>query len=341
MRSGGTCSVNTATGNREPIINMPVTSFNIPHSTAFLLSATATDPDGDTINYTWEQTNGSSTSNLPLSTNTVGPLFRSYLPSTNNYRYFPRLQNILINKLTLETNPAPIEWEVLPAVERELNFALVARDNNPNGGQNATENVSISVKNTGPFKVTSQTTAETWTAGEEQTITWDVAGTDANEINTTNVKIIISTDGGQTWDYTLVESTPNNGSYTFTVPQGIGETNNARLMIKPVNNIYLAINPINFAINSPLSVGDINNLDPISITPNPTKGEVKIELNKNFKQVIVNVNDMTGKKVANYNSKVQNTKSHQFNLGHLPNGIYVITINADGVQYTKKLIIKK
>ena len=343
--NAGQCSLNTESGNNEPEIVLDKLSYHIPHSTAFKLDAIATDVDEDNLTYSWEQTDNQTSTQTavqpPISTNTGGPTFRSLIPTTKSERYFPNFQSILANKLTLATNTAPFTWEVLPSVARRLNFSLLVRDNNPAGGQTARKNITISVKEVGPFQVTSQETAETWTAGETASITWDVAGTDDNNINTENVEILLSLDGGITWEYTLVESTPNNGNYTFTVPSGIGETTNARLMIKPVDNIYLAVNKVNFTINSPLSVGDLDKVEAVTISPNPTKGEVNIQLNKNFKNIIVYVNDMTGKQVSNYNSSQQNAKTHQLNLSHLTNGVYVVTVKADGEQFSKKLIIKK
>ncbi|WP_175548871.1 hypothetical protein [Chryseobacterium sp. OV279] len=47
-----------------------------------------------------------------------------------------------------------------------------------------------------------------------------------------NTSVLLSTDGDLTFPHLLVASIPNNGSYTFKVPDGIGTTNNARLMIK-------------------------------------------------------------------------------------------------------------
>lgn len=342
-----TCGTKTDTDNIAPVVTLAKTNYFIPHSTAFALEMNATDANGDQLTYSWEQTNATVGEIMPpVSANTLGPMFRSIKPSTSPIRYFPKMEKILTNEIVYTTNRyisslARNNWEVVPNNARNLNFSAIARDNNLNVGLTNIKTLLVRLQAVGPFKLTSQEATETWTTGEEKTITWDVAGTDANNINTANVKILISTNAGTTWDYTLVESTPNNGSYTFTVPAGIGQTTTARLMIRPVDNIYLAVNKTNFTINSPLSTGDVNKINTITISPNPTSGEVNIELHKNFNNVIVYVNDMTGKQVSNYNSAKSNQKSHKLNLNHLPNGVYIVTVKADGEQFTKKLIIKK
>ncbi len=347
-QSAYNCGVNTTFNNVAPVIHNTKVSYYIPHSTAFALTLDATDANNDALTYSWEQYDTAVGEKMPpISSNTKGPMFRSFTPSTSPTRYFPKMEKILADQIVFATNSyysyslSRNNWEVVPNNERNLTFSGTVRDNNPDVGQTASKNFLVRIKGVGPFKVTSQETTETWNVGEEKTITWDVAGTDANSINTQNVKILISTDAGLTWDYTLVESTPNNGSYTFTVPQGIGDTTNARLMIRPVDNIYLAVNKTNFTINSPLAVGDVNKLEGITISPNPSKGEVNIALNKNFNNVIVYVTDVTGKQVFNFNSANNSSKTHKLNLNHLTNGVYIVTVKADGEQFSKKLIIKK
>lgn len=341
INTEGTCSVNTTTGNHAPIVTVPNTLFLIPHSTAFKLEGQGTDQDNDQLTYNWEQTNQQVVTQPPVSTNAAGPTFRSLPPVEVPYRYFPNLTSILNNQLVFTSNPQPYVWEVIPSVGRNISFSLVVRDNNINGGQTAVTTVVVrTIATAGPFQVTSQTTNETWVAGQSATITWDVAGTDANGINTENVKILISKDGGLTWDYTLVESTPNNGTYTFTVPNGIGDTTEARLMIVPVDNVYLAVNPVNFTINNSLATDDLEKTAHITISPNPSKGILTIDTSKNYQSLHVEVVDMLGRNVYKYDAHTAK-RLHQINLNHLSNGTYLVNIHADGEQFTKKIIIKK
>ena len=337
--ANGSCSVNTDSGNNEPIIEVSKLSHNIPHSTAFILEATATDLDGDALTYNWEQTDTQIATQPPVSTNTGGPTFRSLNPTTEGYRYFPNLQSIVAGKLTLDTNPAPMNWEVIPSVARTLKFSILARDNNPKGGQTDRKNLTLVVKNVGPFKVTSQSITENWKQDNSATINWDVAGTDTNGIDTQNVKILLSVDGGQKFDYVLAETVPNNGSYTFTVPAGLGITDKARIMIKAIDNVFLAVNSANFSIESSLATNEIKGKDLATISPNPSKGIINLDFAKSVTTGKITVTDLAGRSV--YVSKLNSSKSQQINLTNLTNGVYIISIESDGQTFTKKLIIKK
>jgi subtilisin-like proprotein convertase family protein len=129
-----------------------------------------------------------------------------------------------------------------------MNFAVTVRDNAvPTGGQTSRKNMTVTFSATaGPFSVTSQGSNTTWLPNQSQTITWDVAGTTAAPVNTANVKILLSTDGGFNYDTVLVESTPNDGSQAITVPNVSAPF--CRIMVQAVNNVYFAINSSTFAI---------------------------------------------------------------------------------------------
>ena len=107
----------------------------------------------------------------------------------------------------------------------------------------------ITVENgAGPFQVTSPNTAVTWNGGNQQTVTWNVAGTDAAPINTANVNILLSTDGGLTFPTILSSSTPNDGSESITVPAVT--TTTARVKIEAVGNVFFDVSNTNFTITT-------------------------------------------------------------------------------------------
>jgi hypothetical protein len=76
--AGANCPTSVATGNNPPVIAALPASYTIPANTPFGLTASASDANGDTITYAWEQYNGNGTAQTtqnPLSTTTSGSAF--------------------------------------------------------------------------------------------------------------------------------------------------------------------------------------------------------------------------------------------------------------------------
>ncbi|MBI5541741.1 MAG: PKD domain-containing protein [Bacteroidia bacterium] len=262
-------SANVQSGNSSScaqvinISNNPPTAnagadYTIPKSTAFVLTGTGTDPDGDALTYTWEQNDPAQApaATAPIATWTVGPMFRSRKGTTDPKRYFPAIASIIANNLT----PA---YEVVPSVGRTMNFSLVTRDNKTGGGQTANDLMVVTVNGTaGPFTVSAPNTAVTWAAGSTQTVTWNVAGTTASPVSCANVDIFLSTDGGYTYPVALLTNTPNDGTETITVPNNPSTT--CRVMVKGANNIFFDISNANFTIT-----GSTNSITSGTISGSP------------------------------------------------------------------------
>jgi hypothetical protein len=185
---------------------------------------------------------------------------------------------------SVAANTLTPKWEVIPNVARTLNFSLLVNDNKATGNQSTRDLMKVTVANTGPFKVTSQTVAANYTGGSQITVTWDVAGTNAAPINTQDVQILLSSDNGLTFNTVLADA-PNTGSAVVTLPN---ESNgNARIMVKAVNNIYFAVNSARFNINKNLAVDESAFNKGFAIYPNPAKGEVNISLNSITKVLLI------------------------------------------------------
>lgn len=226
------CGIVTPTVNTPPTIQ-PLPQKTIPKGTAFVLTASASDAENDPMTYTWEQYDLATSTFGPVSpTRTNGANFRSLMPTTSPTRYFPKLTNVLNGVLT-----STQDWETVSNVQREMNFKVTVRDNNPTVSQQQTQSAlaKVSVGSDGPFKVTS-TAAYNNTAGA---ISWDIANTNAAPYNVQNVKIDYTTDNGNTWNV-IAASTPNDGvePYSFS---SLAAGTNLKIRISAVDNIFYAI----------------------------------------------------------------------------------------------------
>lgn len=237
-----TCQTTTLTGNAVPTANAG-SDFTIPKGTAFMLTGTATDANGDVLTYDWEQMDkGTTTTTYPSVTATTGPAFKSFVTSTSPIRYFPQMSTVLAGATSWK-------WEAVPNVARTLNFRLTVRDNHAGGPANNSDDMIVTVNTTaGPFSVSSPNTAVSYVGGSSQTITWNVAGTTANGVNTANVDILLSTDGGNTFPVTLLAATPNDGTQAVTIPNTAGTLN--RIMVKGTNHIFFDVSNTNFTITA-------------------------------------------------------------------------------------------
>jgi len=200
--------------------------------------------------------------------------------------------------------------------------------------------------------------------GSTQTITWDVANTTAAPVSSPNVSILLSKDGGLTWPTVLVASVPNNGSYTYTVPGGLGSVSAARIMVKSANNIFFNVNLNNFTINSstavtpPIGGGTPPNgstpvriFQGLMIYPVPSKdGNVYIKADFPVKlddqrqrfpyEVTYEVYAMDGKLVVPKKTRyIFEDHLERIDLRHVPAETYMIHVTVDGEKIVKKLMM--
>ena len=324
------CPVITPVSNTAPTVNAG-SDYTIPKGTPFKLTGSATDAENNSLTYCWEQNDIGPEGNWNAPTGNAA-IFRSFMPVTVSYRYFPKLTSILNNTVS--------KGEILPSYGRTMEFRLTVRDNNAGCGGVANDDAIITVAgNSGPFKVTAPNTAVTWSANSTQTITWDVANTTAAPVNCTNVSILLSTDGGLTYPTTLVASTPNDGSEAITIPDV--NTTTARIMVAGAGNVFFNINPVNFTINkNVLAVNEVTaNKDAFVIYPNPGKGFLNIKFPNTNEVYDVTIYDVSGKLVF---SKLNNTPDHNnlgtFNVAQLIKGDYLIKVKTKTSERTVKWI---
>jgi hypothetical protein len=199
----------------------------------------------------------------------------------------------------------------------------------------STEQGNLTISNVGPFKVTSQNTNSlSYTGNSNIEITWDVAGTNANNINTNEVNILLSTDGGLNFDQILLENTPNDGSEFIDIPNI--DASNCRIMIQPVNNIYFAVNTSPFSITKDLSTNDFQAIN-FKMYPNPTNANVNLEFGTRLEEIQLKIFNIQGKLISeNY---YQTSSKITLNTEVFSSGVYLVKVEANGTSLIKKLLI--
>jgi hypothetical protein len=240
------------TTNTAPVISA-LPAYSIPKGTAYYLDASATD--ADPIKYTWEQYDSvdsynSISGDSGWGYNAQGALTRSYFGTASGRRYFPSLPVVMSGSLTDKT-----KWETVSYIPRVLKYAVTVRDENAAKPMLVSAETTVTVTNDGPFKFTGLIDNTTLYNNAANTISWDVANTNAAPYNAANVKIEYTTDlvNGSTWTE-LVASTPNTGSYTAQMPSGL--TGPVKLRISAIGNVFYAVSPKIIVGAAPTSTTD-------------------------------------------------------------------------------------
>ncbi|MFN0278102.1 MAG: reprolysin-like metallopeptidase [Pyrinomonadaceae bacterium] len=255
------------TANSAPVV-AAVPNYNIPILTPFALTGSATDPEGDPITYNWEQNDSAQNTGITVaaananSAKLIGPNWLSFPSNTSPTKLFPRLSTILAGQTTTSAtgtdDAVPLVVEALSSVTRDLNFRLTVRDNRPyvpgsTIGQTQFKDMTVSVTAlAGPFQVTAPNTAATFAGGSSQTVTWDVANTTLAPVSAANVKISLSTDGGNTFPNVLAASTANDGTEAVTIPSIA--TTTGRIKVEAVGNIFFDISNADVTVTVPASI---------------------------------------------------------------------------------------
>ena len=231
---GSQCGVVKNSSNTPPIVDAGA-NYVIPAGTPFELKGDAIDNDGDALVYAWEQLDAGDSSKESADKGN-NALFRVHAPNSSKLRSFPPLENIL--------NNTSARGETLPKHQRFINMSFVAQDNF-NVAQS--DEMSLHVVRTGSRFALNHPRTQ-YTRASTYPVFWNVANTDSSPINCTNVDVLLSTDGGNNFDYLVADNVLNNGETSVTIPSDITVTSQGRFKLKCTNNVFFAISSRNFFI---------------------------------------------------------------------------------------------
>ncbi|NND60604.1 MAG: hypothetical protein HKN49_10080, partial [Gammaproteobacteria bacterium] len=115
-------------------------------------------------------------------------------------------------------------------------------------GAVAWDEMQLNVVRDAAFDVVYPNGGETWASGTTETVQWTMTNTDVAPINTSLVDILISTDGGASYDL-LVANVPNDGAHDVVVPAA--STTDAIIKVRAADNVYFEISADTFTITAP------------------------------------------------------------------------------------------
>ncbi|SFD25964.1 reprolysin-like metallopeptidase [Algibacter pectinivorans] len=236
-----TCGTASTINDTNFTVNTPK-NLILPIGTPFKLEALA-----DNINnysYCWEQINQDEAQTVYPNPNlgqSNAVLFRSFPPNKNPTRYFPNLKDLRfgLNKT---------QWEKIPLVSRTIDFRITVRDNNVLNQGTTFKDIKVTFDATyGPFEIINFANENLiLEKNSEQTIKWHVNNT--NKINgAETLNLLLSTNGGISYDEVIAKNISNNGSYTFKIPNV--SSPKCRFMLEASNHNFFAINKKNIGIN--------------------------------------------------------------------------------------------
>jgi hypothetical protein len=333
--NGNNCPIATPTGNNPPNILSTTSAYTIPLLTPFRLTGSANDPDGDALTYCWEQYD-LGPAGSPSSPSGNAPIFRSLEGTADSVRLMPKRSTILAGL----NNAA---YERLPSYARNMKFRLTVRDNRSGGGGVTYESslTQLTVVNTVTgFKVTvANSTGVSYPAFSQQLITWDVSSTNIAPINTANVNILLSTDGGITFPVVLASNVPNTGNATVTIPNS--QTVTGRIMVEAVGNIYFDINDRNFVIGAPQSLYETGIPgETIQVYPNPVVSDIHWNMTGNFRGAgVAKLTDVAGRLLYTSAFVKKDATIQQVISGNiLGSGVYMLTIETEAGSAVSRLV---
>ena len=252
---GATCGALVNTGNQPPLVAAGP-DYAIPTKTPFTLRPLFWF-DHQPLKYRWEQFDRAFFQR-PIDTDFVtflgakdfGPIIRSVPPGPDVTRTVPNLADLLDG-----TSQPPLsinrKGEMLPQVDRELNFRFIASDGQLGGGGVAYDAMTITAEGD-PFYLTYPNGGEQLRSGCTAVATWEVGGSDVAPVSAAQVDLLFSNDGGGSFS-PLIDATPNDGGQAFSVPcpvSGTSPIHTARMKAQGTGNIFFDISDGNFQIFS-------------------------------------------------------------------------------------------
>ncbi len=317
----------------SPVITVDTSVYYIPKSTPFKLQGQATDAEGNTLLFNWEQYNLGPTGQL---TNPAGnaPVFRSTAPGPSAVRYFPALPSLI--------NEVQTDDEVLPSYSRNLRFRLTVRDNHWQSPAQSSAQVNLQADGqSGPFKWVYPAANGYLVNNRAVQLVWDVANTNLPPVNCQFVNIYFSADSGSSFLDTLFINYPNIGSANWFIPANL-ETRGGRLWIEAADNIFFQLSSVFEINNKPLQLEDYS-VKGFDVYPNPIKPGQSLTViwpDNLLESSTIGLYDLSGRKLFEGIGVKRNEVGKILIPDHLQNGMYILEVESGSIRIRERILIQ-
>ncbi|MCE3258417.1 MAG: C-terminal target protein, partial [Bacteroidetes bacterium] len=240
-------------------------------------------------------------------------------------------------------NYTATKGEYVPQTAQTLSFRLTARDNKMGGGGVCYAINTITVNGTaGPFSISyPNATGITWGSGTQQTVTWNVNGTDVAPVSCDTVKIWISYNSGSTYSL-ITNSTPNDGTELISVPTVSATIATCRIKVEAKGNVFFDISNSNFTISTAVGISEASKNNPVglSVYPNPFTNEIFVAAGNlsGLSPTTLKVVDVLGKTILVHNYTGKTELNETLNLGELSKGVYFISITNNNKHSVHRIV---
>lgn len=314
--SGSICPILSVIDNQAPVVST-ANSIRVPKYTAFKLSGSAIDPDGDILNFQWEEVDEAGTNDWTIG---QSPYFRSLVPTSDPWRSFPSDSAILSGDYSSKMG------DIVPSRSQILHFKLIARDGKVGGICESP--TTVSVENLGPLRMSSFNQSGVFLPrNTKQLITWEVNDIDKEPLNCTFVNLLLSIDGGKTYS-SLVNMVPNDGMEEIVLPDFSKTQHACRIKIESSDQTFFDINDANFTITLDSS-GYVGDDLLITLSPNPASENVLVSVSGIIPDVFTQfyIYDITGRLLRKEEIGGNDYFQRSYNLLALGKGLYVVEVS--------------
>ncbi|MCW8803918.1 MAG: T9SS type A sorting domain-containing protein, partial [Ignavibacteriaceae bacterium] len=182
---------------------------------------------------------------------------------------------------------------------------------------------------------------ELWVVGETEDITW-------TGINVDDVKIELSTDNGTNWS-TIIGSTPNNGTYAWTVTAQDSSDECLIRITNVANGFVYDVSDGAFTIDIISTVEEVQEGVPSEFGlaqnyPNPFNPVTHIKYQvPSTSQVSIKIYDLIGREVAVIVDEVKEVGTYEikFDARNLASGVYLYRMIAGNFTSVRKFNVLK